>query len=110
MRDFDLTQNLLNAALKNADSKRIMRVNLLIGPFCDEREESIRFYWRDLAKGTAGEGAYLHFKHLQVESKCLACGASFSMDGERSLCIYCQSGRLPQLNGQEVKLESVDLE
>ena len=110
MREFHLTQNLLNTALKNADSRRIVRVNLLIGPFCDEREESIRFYWRDLAKGTPGEGAQLHFQHLQVESKCLACGGSFYLDGESSQCIYCQSDRLHLFNGEEVRLESVDLE
>jgi Zn finger protein HypA/HybF involved in hydrogenase expression len=110
MREFDLTQKLLDAALKNADSRRIVRVNLLIGPFCDEREDSIRSFWRDLAKGTPGEGAQLYFEHMQVESKCFACGGSFYSDGEGSLCVYCQSDRLHRLNGQEVQLESVDLE
>jgi len=110
MHEFSLTRNLLDTALKSADSKRIVSVNLLIGSFCDEREESIQSYWRDLAKGTPGEGAQLHFQHVQAELKCLACGGTFLLDGEGSLCIYCQRERLHLLNGEEVKLESIDLE
>jgi hydrogenase nickel incorporation protein HypA/HybF len=110
MHEFSLTQNLLNIALKNADSKRIMHVNLLIGPFSDEREASIRFYWRDLAKGTLGEGAELHFQRVQAEMKCLACGGTFNLEDNESLCIYCQSDRLQLLSGDDVRLESIDVE
>jgi hydrogenase nickel incorporation protein HypA/HybF len=110
MHEFSLTQNLLNVALQNAEAKRIVNVHLLIGPFSDEREESIRFYWRDLAKGTAGEGATLHFRRVQAEMKCLACGGTFNLEEDGSLCIYCQSDRLRLLSGDEVRLESIDVE
>jgi hydrogenase nickel incorporation protein HypA/HybF len=110
MHEFSLTQNLLDIALKNADSKRIVHVNLLIGPFSDEREESIRFYWRDLAKGTLGEGEELHFQRVKAEMKCLACGGTFNLEDNGSLCIYCQSDRLQLLSGDDVRLESIDVE
>ncbi len=110
MHEFSLTQNLLDIALKNADSRRIVNVNLLIGPFSDEREESIQFYWRDLAKGTLGEGATLRFQRVKAEMKCLACGGTFSLDDDQSLCVYCQSDRLQLLSGDEVRLASIDVE
>lgn len=110
MRELDLTQHLLNVALKNANTKRIVRVHMLIGPFSEEREETIRFYWRDLAKGTPGEGAMLHFQHLNVETRCLACGGTFDFENNTSLCMYCQSDRLQLLPGDEVRLESIDVE
>jgi len=110
MHEFSLTQNLLDIALKNADSKRIVHVNLLIGPFSDEREESIRFYWRDLARGTLGEGAELHFQRVKAEMKCLECGATFNLEDNGSLCVYCQSNRLQLLSGDEVRLASIDVE
>jgi Zn finger protein HypA/HybF involved in hydrogenase expression len=110
MHEFALTQNLLNVVLKNADSKRIVRVNLLIGSFCEERETSIRFYWRDLAKGTPGEGANIYFHHMDFEMKCLSCGGTFNLDGDESICVYCQSDRFQLLGCDEVRLESVDVE
>ena len=110
MHEFTVTQNLLGCALKAADSKRIRRVNLLIGPFSEEREESIRFYWKDLAKGSFGEGAELHFEHIPVEMKCLDCTGTFYLDDETSMCKFCDNERLQLLNGEDVKLESVVVE
>jgi hydrogenase nickel incorporation protein HypA/HybF len=110
MRELSLTQNLLDHALKDANSKRIANVNLLIGPFSENREESIRFYWRDLAKGTPGEGAQLHFQHITVNMKCIECGGTFSYEDEGTICAYCQSDHAQSLGEDEVKLEHIDVE
>jgi hydrogenase nickel incorporation protein HypA/HybF len=110
MHEFSLTQNILDTALKAANSKRIMNVNLWIGPFSEDREESIRFYWRDLAKGTPGEGAQLHFQHLTVDMKCIECGGTFSLEDDGCICMYCQSNYSQLSGNDEVKLESVDVE
>lgn len=110
MHEFSLTQTILDAALKNANSKRIVNVNLLIGPFSEGREESIKFYWRDLAKGTPGEGAQLHFQHLIVDMKCIECGGTFSFEDDGCICMHCQSNRSQLLGKDEVTLESIDVE
>jgi hydrogenase nickel incorporation protein HypA/HybF len=110
MHELTQTQNLLDLVLKNSNSKRIVKVRLLIGPFSDEREESIRFYWRDLSKGTASEGAVLHFDHIQADMTCLACGGTFSLEDNESICEFCQRRRSHLLNEDEVMLESIDVE
>jgi hydrogenase nickel incorporation protein HypA/HybF len=110
MHELALTQNLLDIALENAQSKRILNVNLLIGPFSDEREETIRFYWRDLAKGTLGEGARLHFDHMEPDMKCIQCGGTLSLEDDESICVYCQDNYVELSNVDEVRLESIDVE
>ena len=110
MHEFRLTQNLLDVALKKAETKRIVNVNLLIGSFSEEREESIQFYWRDLAKGTAGEGAELHFQHVEADMKCFGCGGALSLDDQGSICRFCQNNLLHWLSGEDVKLESIEVE
>jgi hydrogenase nickel incorporation protein HypA/HybF len=110
MHEFMITQNLLDTALRKAKSRRIVNVNLLIGSFSEEREESIQFYWRDLAKGTRGENAKLHFEHVEADMKCFGCGGTLSLDGEGSICRYCQNDRLQLLSGEDVKLESIEVE
>jgi len=110
MHELSLTQNILDIALRSAGEKRILRVNLLIGQFSDEREESIRFYWNDLAKDTTARDARLIFQRVDAEMKCLECGVIFHPEEETSLCPSCQSHRLHLLSGDDVKLESIDVE
>ena len=112
MHEFALTQNLLNRALEQAQSKRITRVNLLIGSFSDEREDSIQFYWRDLAKGSSGEGAELHFDQVKTEMKCLDCTGMFFLneDEESCTCKYCYDEHLQVLGGEDVKLQSIEVD
>ena len=110
MHEFSLTQSLLDTVLKDANSKRILNVNLLIGSFSEEREESIQFYWRDLSKGTPGESAKLHFQHVEVDMKCFGCGGALSLDHESTICTYCQNDRLQLVSGEDVRLESIEVE
>jgi len=112
MHEFSLTQKLLDLALENSDSKRIVRVNLLIGPFLEEREESINFYWKDLAKGLPGEGAELYFERIPAEMKCLDCSGIFYLDeaDEGCLCRYCHSRHLQLLAGMDVRIERIEVE
>ncbi len=112
MREFSLTQKLLDRALETAHSKRIKRVHLLIGSFSEEREDSIQFYWKDLAKGSLAEGAELHFDRVKAEMKCLDCsGMSYLGENEEArTCKYCYSKHLQLLVGEDVGLERVEVE
>jgi len=110
MHELSLTRNILEHALNNAGSKRILHVNLLIGQFSDEREEAIQFYWDDLSRGTSAEGAKLHFDRVKAEMKCLQCETLFHPEEETSLCPRCSSHRLQLQSGDSVKLDSIDLE
>jgi len=110
MHELSLTQNILDIALKHSETKKILRVNLLIGQLSDEREESIQFYWDDLAKDTLAQGAKLHFQYVDAEMKCLECDMVFHPMEETILCPSCQSHRLKLLSGDDVKIESIDVE
>lgn len=110
MHEFSLTQNILKTALDHAEARKILRVNLSIGVFSHEREESIRFYWDELAKGTLAQESELHFQSVNAEMKCLECDADFQPKEETSFCPNCQSHRLKLISGDDVKLESIDVE
>lgn len=110
MHELSLTQNIIKLVLKNAGEKRVVRVNLLMGQFSDEREDSIRFYWEDFAKNTPAQGAELYFARADAEMKCLDCGEVFHPAEELSSCPRCYRHRLQLLSGDDVKLDSIDVE
>ena len=112
MHEFSITQKLVELALKQAGPRKIVCVNLLIGPFSEEREDAIHFFWKDLAKNSPGEGAKLHFEHAPIEMKCLDCSGTFYLDrnNEDSQCKYCYSEHLQLLRGDDVRLKSIEVE
>ena len=112
MHEFALTKRILDRALEDSHSKHIVRVNLLIGSFSEEREDSIAYYWRDLAKGSLGEGAELHFDHVKTETKCMDCSGTFYLNEneEECTCKYCYGEHLLYLSGEDVEFESIELE
>ena len=110
MHELSLTQNILDLALKHDGARRVTRVNLLIGEFSDEREGAIRFYWEDSARGTLAENAELCFRRVDAKMKCLACETVFHPDQEAVLCPVCQSHHLKLISGDDVRLESIDVE
>lgn len=113
MHEFSVTQNILKVALKHAEqakAERILHINLNLGQFSDEREESIQFYWEELSVGTPAQGAALHFKRIPAEMKCQDCGHSFFPVDEASECPACLSHRIRLISGDDVKLESIDVE
>jgi hydrogenase nickel incorporation protein HypA/HybF len=109
MHEFSITQNLLDVALKTAKARRIVSVKLLIGSFSEEREESIQFYWKDLARGTPGESAKIHFQHVKADMKCFGCGGALGFDDKGSICAYCQDNNSQLSSGEDVKLESIEV-
>ena len=109
MHEFRIAQNLLDVALKKAKARRIVNVNLLIGSFSEDREESIQFYWKDLARGTPGENANLHFQHVKADMKCFGCGGALGFDDKGSICAYCQDNNSQLSSGEDVKLESIEV-
>lgn len=113
MHELILTQNILDITLKQAaqaSRQRVVRINLLVGPMCDESEDSIRFHWDVLAKGTPAENAELHFEADPGSVQCLACGHVFEPTEERFSCPVCSSDRLHLLEGDEVRLESIEVD
>jgi Zn finger protein HypA/HybF involved in hydrogenase expression len=111
MHEFSITQNLLDIALKKTNSRPIVRLNLRIGPFSEEREDAILFFWKDLAKGTPCEGTELHFEHALFDMKCLDCSGTFYLGehGKDSVCRFCDSEHLEFLHGEDVRLESIEV-
>jgi hydrogenase nickel incorporation protein HypA/HybF len=113
VHELSLTQNILNVTLENADrahAHRIMRVNLLIGEMSDECEEAIQAYWDQLAAGTPAQGAELNFRYVPAELRCMECGSVFTAMEVSSGCPFCLSTRVRLVRGDDVRLESIDVE
>jgi hydrogenase nickel incorporation protein HypA/HybF len=113
MHELAVTQSILDISLRHAqkvDAKRIVAINLVVGKYSSIVDDSVQFYWDMIAEGTIAQGASLHFERVPAEMKCQDCGKTFEPDDETFACPECLSLRVRVTKGDEMRVESIDVE
>ena len=91
-------------------SGRVSRLELSIGCLSGVNIESLKFAFEVLAPGTLVADASLAINEPRARGHCQECGARFETDEFIPSCIKCQSGRVRIQGGQDLVLESIELE
>jgi len=113
MHELAVTQSILDIALRHAqkaEARRIVNINLVMGKLSSVVDDSVQFYWDMIAKDTLAEGAQLRFERIPTEMRCRDCGHTFAPDDNTFECPNCQSGRVQITKGEELRVESIDIE
>jgi len=114
VHELGLTQSILEIALENAaknNASRILKVKVVAGDLTGVIDDSLRFYFDYLARGTAAEGAELAIDHPPVIIKCAACGGESRVGGEQAFaCPECAALTVELLSGREFYVDSIEIE
>jgi hydrogenase nickel incorporation protein HypA/HybF len=113
MHELGITQEILNIAInkaKEADSNKVLRIDLVIGEASSVVDDCIQFYFDFVSKGTIAEGARLNFNRVPLQMKCRDCGNSFRPEKEAWECPQCQKWDVEIIKGMEFYLESIEVD
>jgi hydrogenase nickel incorporation protein HypA/HybF len=110
MHELSVTQSVLDIALRNAGTRKIKQINLVIGQFSSIVDDSVQFYWDIISKDTAAEGSVLHFERILGEMTCQNCGYIFRPTDETFDCPSCSSPFVKITKGEEFQVDSIDVE
>lgn len=113
MHELAVTQSILKIALENANAakaKQIIGINLEIGQLASLVDESIQFYWDIISEGTIALGAKLNFTRVPTMMRCFDCGERFTPDTDSFGCPCCKSIRVQVVQGEEMRVSSIDVE
>jgi hydrogenase nickel incorporation protein HypA/HybF len=110
MHELAVTQSILDIALKNAGTRKIKQINLVIGQFSSIVDDSVQFYWDIISKDTTAEGSQLHFQRIPGEMTCKQCGQVFRPKDDTFNCPACSSPFVRITRGEEFQVESIDVE
>lgn len=113
MHEFLATQAILEKALQKAadqNARRVTNLYLVVGEISSYVDDSVRFYWDELSKGTIAAGAELHFRRVAAEMQCMACFTKYHPNEGEILCPNCGSRGAKILAGEEFYLEALDVE
>jgi hydrogenase nickel incorporation protein HypA/HybF len=110
MHELSITEAILDVVLRHACGARVADVHLLVGELSSYVDDSISMYWTELARGTAAEGARLHFTVEPATLRCFDCAAEFPISTPELLCPKCGSARATPHGGRECRVESIEVE
>ena len=110
MHELSVTQNILDIAIKNAGSRKVKQINLVIGQYSSMVDDSVQFYWDLISKDTAAQDAVLNFERIRGEMTCQICGQVFQPDDRAFECPACGSPLVRISKGEEFRVESIDVE
>ncbi len=110
MHELSVTQHILEIALKNAGSRKVKQINLVIGQYSSMVDDSVQFYWDLISKDTLAEQAVLNFERIRGEMTCQVCRHVFYPDDRAFECPACGSPSVRISKGEEFRVESIDVE
>jgi hydrogenase nickel incorporation protein HypA/HybF len=113
MHELAITQSMLDIVLEQAEqagARKVTVINLAIGELSGYVEESVRFYFDFISKGTPTEAATLNFKPVAAQGKCRACGHISPLDSPDWRCPKCRASDIEIIAGKELFIESIEVD
>jgi hydrogenase nickel incorporation protein HypA/HybF len=92
------------------DAQRVSVVRLQVGPLSGVVSALLVHAYPMIAAGTRAEGAELVIDETPIRVRCTACGMETEVQTVRLLCGACASPRVALIGGDELLLESVELQ
>lgn len=105
-----LIEQVRNEVERAGHSGRITRLEVAIGRLSGVNVESFRFGFQILSPGTLVEAAELVIAEPRALCRCHACGTPTQIDELTAVCPVCGSGDVSTEGGQDLLLQSIELE
>jgi hydrogenase nickel incorporation protein HypA/HybF len=113
MHEQNICESLLALAIKHAEqanAARILRIYLVVGEYSGVVDESVKFYFKLLSRGTIAEGADIDFTHVPAQLRCRICNTVFTPEYLNLRCPNCNEQQVEIASGKEMYLESLEVE
>ena len=113
MHEYAVTESILEiiqTEAEKAGARHVDKLTVIIGELTSFVDESIEFYFGELSRGTAAEGAKLAFENRKAKAVCRDCGSSFRPRLHALfVCPQCGSAAFDLKQGNELYIESIEV-
>ena len=113
MHEAAIAQSIIDIAagqLEEGGYRRVTRIAVKVGHLSSIVPESLQFAFQALARGTAAEAATLQIEEVEGRARCRSCGEEFATDSYFTACEACGSADVDVSGGDELTIESMDVE
>ena len=89
---------------------KVTYVRLKVGEMAGVVEESLRFAFEMVSKGTLADGAQLVIDSVPLTARCRSCNKTFHIIGYAFSCAHCESPEIEVVSGRELQVDEIELE
>lgn len=110
MHEMALAEGILGVVLDAAGSEPVRKVELSVGALQFVVPDSLRFSFELVSAATPAEKAAVSIQELPARLRCKQCNIETVMERPPFQCAKCGSTAIEVMSGDEVLVESVELE
>jgi hydrogenase nickel incorporation protein HypA/HybF len=110
LHELSIAESVVRIASRQADGRRVTKVQMKVGYLRQVVPSALTFGFGLLAKGTPVEGAELEMEQVPAEGRCRRCGVESRLGAFPLRCEECGGLDLEILKGEELMVESLELE
>ena len=110
MHELAIAESVVRIADAHAAGRRVTRVELRVGHLRQVVPSALAFSFELVAHGTCVEGAELAIEDVAPAGHCRACGADGELAALPLVCRACGSFDVEVTRGEELLVESLELE
>jgi hydrogenase nickel incorporation protein HypA/HybF len=110
LHELAIAESVVEIAGRHAAGRRVTKVYLKVGHLRQVVPSALAFGFELVAQGTPIEGAELEMEEIPVVGKCHGCGAESRLGRFPLQCAACGGFDLEVLQGEELFVESLELE
>jgi hydrogenase nickel incorporation protein HypA/HybF len=110
LHELAIAGSVVEIAGRHADGRRVTKVFLKVGHLRQVVPSSLAFSFQLVSQGTPVEGAELEMEEIPGSAKCRECGEENLFTEFPLQCAACGAFDLEILQGEELYVESLELE
>ena len=110
MHELAIAESIVQIADRHANGRRVTKVQLKVGHLRQVVPSALAFSFELVAQGTPIEGAQLEMEEVPAIGSCRGCGEKSRLESFPLQCKVCGGVDLELLEGEELYVESLELE
>jgi hydrogenase nickel incorporation protein HypA/HybF len=110
MHELSIASAVVDTAVRHAAGRRVTVVSVRFGRLRQVVPEALEFAFGIVARETLCDGARLDWEVVPARLRCDACDRKWEIELPAFRCPSCGSGDLDVLSGEELEVESIEVE
>jgi hydrogenase nickel incorporation protein HypA/HybF len=110
LHELSIAESVVQIASRHANGRRVTKVWLKVGHLRQVVPSALTFGFELVAEGTPVEGAELELENVPATGLCSDCGVESRLQSFPLQCGVCGGFDLELLSGEELFVESLELE